>query len=49
MIFGLLLKRILSDFLETSLQRYRESDYAQMKNHAQLACFPVQLNQIHDD
>ncbi len=47
-IFGLLLKRVLSNFLETGLQRYRESDYAQMKNRAELACFPVQLNQIHD-
>ena len=40
-IFGLLLKRVLSNFLETGLQRYRGSDYAQMKNHAQLAVFPV--------
>ena len=47
-IFGLLLKRVLSNFLETSLQHCKESDYVQMKNHAQLAVFPVQPIQIHD-
>ena len=47
-IFGLLLKRVLSNFLETGLQRYRGSDYAQMKNQTGLDCFPVQPIQIHD-
>ena len=47
-IFELLLKRVLSNFLETGLQRYRGSDYVQMKNHDQLAVFPVQLYQSHD-
>ena len=48
-IFGLLLKRVLSNFLETGLQRYRGSDCQCSKNQTGLACFPVQLNQIHDD
>lgn len=47
-IFGLLLKRVLSNFLETGLQHCKESDCQCSKNQTGLACFPVQPIQIHD-
>ena len=47
-IFGLLLKRVLSNFLETGLQHCKESDCQCSKNQTGLACFPVQAIQIHD-
>ncbi len=48
MIFGLLLKRVLSNFLETGLQHCKESDCQCSKNQTGLACFPIHPIQIHD-
>ena len=47
-IFELLLKRVLSNFLETGPRHCKESDCQCSKNQTGLACFPVPPIQIHD-